>query len=66
MGYSELPDSILEQLVRPDDFKKRNDERVEAMRPVLDKRQLQQYRTYLEKPIGEVIFTKTEMRNPGK
>ena len=41
-------------------------ERVEAMRPVLDERQLQQYRTYLEKSIGEVIFAETEMRNPGK
>ncbi len=67
MGGSELPDSILEQLGSPDDLKKRNDGRVEAMRPVLDEHQLQQYRTYLEKkPTGHVTITKTVMPNPGK
>jgi hypothetical protein len=44
-----LMDLVMERLGSPDDLKKRTDERVEAMRPILNEQQLQQYRAYLEK-----------------
>ena len=67
MVDSELPDSILDHLMSPDDLKKRNEGKIEAMRSVLNEQQLQQYITHLEKPLPDnVIIMKKPMPNPGK
>ena len=66
MGDSELPDSILDHLLSPDDLKKQNDGKIAAMRPVLTEQQLQQYITHLEKPLSDNVIIMKTPPSPGK
>ena len=66
MGDIELPDSILDHLMSPDDLKKQNDGKIAAMRPVLTEQQLQLYITHLEKPLSDNVIIMKTPPNPGK
>jgi F0F1-type ATP synthase delta subunit len=64
---SNIAEAVLASLVSPEDLEKRTNERVEAMRSVLNERQLQQYRTYLQKkPSGGISISKPVVTPPGK